>query len=103
MKNRLVLCTLSTMSFLLYGCSPSATDGQTATISNERAQYIALVHAGLTSDQTTSIESHIDMDDGRRVYTVEFNTPDGKEYDYEIDPGSGIILDYDIDMANFVN
>ena len=68
----------------------------TASITAERAQQIALNHAGLSSSQVSFVRAHLDWDDGRRVYEVEFyNTSNYTEYDYEIDASSGDILSYD--------
>ena len=68
----------------------------TASITAERAQQIALNHAGLSSSQVSFIRSKLDWEDGRRVYEVEFyNTSNYTEYDYEIDASSGDILSYD--------
>ena len=68
----------------------------TASITAERAQEIALNHAGLSSSQVSFVRAHLDWDDGRRVYEVEFyNTSNYTEYDYEIDASSGDILSYD--------
>ena len=68
----------------------------TASITAERAQEIALNHAGLSSSQVSFVRAHLDWEDGRRVYEVEFyNTSNYTEYDYEIDASSGDILSYD--------
>ena len=68
----------------------------TASITAERAQQIALNHAGLSSSQVSFVRAHLDWDDGRQVYEVEFyNTSNYTEYDYEIDASSGDILSYD--------
>ncbi len=68
----------------------------TASITAERAKQIALNHAGLSSSQVSFVRAHLDWEDGRRVYEVEFyNTSNYTEYDYEIDASSGDILSYD--------
>ena len=68
----------------------------TASITAERAKQIALSHAGLSSSQVSFVRAHLDWEDGRRVYEVEFyNTSNYTEYDYEIDASSGDILSYD--------
>lgn len=71
-----------------------------AMISEEEAQNIALSHAGLTSEQVNFVKSTLDSDDGRSYYDVEFYTENGTEYDYEIDPYSGKILDNDFDVES---
>jgi uncharacterized membrane protein YkoI len=78
--------------------SPPAQSGTDdgVYIGENRAQSIALEHAGLTADQTTILRTHLDRDDRREVYDVEFYSG-YTEYDYEIDAVSGVILEYDID------
>ena len=66
--------------------------GQTTSdglITEETAKSKALSHAGLRADQVTFIRAHLDYDDGRQVYDVEFYTADYTEYDYEIDARTG--------------
>lgn len=41
-------------------------------ISSEKAQQIALENAGLSADGVTFIRTHLDYDDGRAEYEVEF-------------------------------
>ena len=72
----------------------------TAYISEEDAKAIALKHAELTEAQVTFIKAHLDRDDGRDVYDIEFyhgNT----EYDYEIDALTGDIREFDRDIENY--
>ena len=74
----------------------------TASITAERAKQIALNHAGLSSSQVSFVRAHLDWEDGRRVYEVEFyNTSNYTEYDYEIDAASGGILSYDHDAEYY--
>lgn len=94
MKHKIILSTFIAASLLFGGCMGTTS----ATISEEEARNIALEDAGLTADQVTFVKSNIDTDDGRNRYDVEFYTADGVEYDYEIDPSSGEILEYDFDL-----
>ena len=77
--------------------------GQTTEIQTEnyigetRALEIALEHAKVSSGNLLFSKSHLDRDDGRVVYDVEFYAVN-KEYDYEIDAVSGNILGFDTDM-----
>ncbi|MBE6931805.1 MAG: hypothetical protein E7464_00275 [Ruminococcaceae bacterium] len=66
-------------------------------ITEEEAKDIAISHAGLTQDQVTFVKSHLDPEDGRKVYDVEFYTQDFKEYDYEINAETGEIVEFDSD------
>ena len=65
-------------------------------ISEEKAQEIALKHAGLKADQVTGIRVSYDVDDGVPEYEVEFRY-DGWEYEYEIHAETGEIRSYDRD------
>ena len=65
-------------------------------ISSEKAQQIALENAGLSADGVTFIRTHLDYDDGRAEYEVEFYQGN-MEYDYDIDAVNGTILSYDHD------
>lgn len=80
--------------------TPSSSTNTGATgglIGESAAQAKALAHAGLTTSDVTFVRSHLDWDDGRQVYDVEFYTKDYREYDYEIDAYTGAILSYDYD------
>lgn len=70
-------------------------------ITSEQAQSKALAHAGLSENQVSFVRSHLDWDDGRQVYDVEFYTSDYKEYDYEIDARTGEILSFDYDAEYY--
>lgn len=78
--------------------SPADTVGGTASglLSEEDAWTIALAHAGLTAEDISSPELELDLEDGRQVYKLEFRAG-AMEYEYEIDPVSGDILEYDVD------
>ena len=83
------------------GSSGNSSSGSTS-ITADRAKQIALNHAGLTSSQVSFIRSHLDWENGRRVYEVEFyNTSNYTEYDYEIDASTGTILSYDHDAEYY--
>lgn len=69
-------------------------------VTEEKAKEIALAHAKLKADQVRFLQSHLDQDDGRQVYDVEFCGKDHKEYDYTIDATTGEILSYDYDAEN---
>ena len=79
-----------------------------ATTSSNTAQYIgevkaksiALAHAGLSESQVTFIKAHLDRDDGRMTYDIEFYSGN-VEYDYEIDAITGDIREYDMDVENY--
>ena len=71
-----------------------------ADIGADRAKEIALDHAGVSASKATFVRAHLDYEDGRRVYDVEFYSG-SKEYDYEIDAATGEILSYDFDAERY--
>lgn len=92
----ITLSTLTAAAVLIPTVSSLA-----AETSKEKAEEIALNHAGINSDQVAYIRSHMDYDDGKKVYDVEFHTKDYKEYDYEIEVSTGSILSYDYDAEYY--
>ena len=80
---------------------PTQTTTSNGMISSEQAKNAALAHAGLSAGQVSFVRSHLDWDDGRQVYDVEFYTSDYKEYDYEIDAYTGAILSFDADAEYY--
>lgn len=77
--------------------TPSA-DAETITI--EEARAIALKDAGLAEAEVHYILEHLDHENGRSVYDIEFYH-DTKEYDYEIDAATGEIIERDFDIENY--
>ena len=69
----------------------------TGNISLDKAKEIALSHAGLSADQVTFVKVNMDFDDGIQKYEIEFYC-NGQEYDYEINPSNGQIIQFDYDM-----
>ena len=72
-----------------------------AKITSDKAKEIALNHANLSENQVTFIKSNIDYDDGMKAYDVEFYH-NNQKYDYKIDANSGAIVEYDLDIENYV-
>ena len=77
--------------------APSTGSQSRGYIGEAEAKRAALAHAGLNTSQISLIRAILDFDDGRWVYDVEFFTPGGKEYDYEIDAYTGAVISYDYD------
>ena len=78
----------------------TGTTAAESYIGVERAKEIALDHAGVSASKATFVRAHLDYEDGRRVYDVEFYSG-SKEYDYEIDAASGDILSWDYDAEYY--
>ncbi len=70
-------------------------------ISAETAKSKALAHAGLSASDVTFLRCHLEWDDGRQIYDVEFYTTNYKEYDYEIDARTGNVLSFDYDAEYY--
>ncbi len=66
-------------------------------LTEEDAKNMGLAFASLTADQVVFVKSDLEMDDGRKVYDVEFYTEDFREFDYEIDAATGEVLSFDSD------
>ncbi len=65
-------------------------------ISKERAEDIAINHAGLTAEQVSGLRSEYDFEDNVPMYDVEFYH--GKtEYDYKINAENGEIVSFDME------
>ena len=75
------------------GTSRSSSDSSDY-IGEARAKSIALEHAKIAERNATFIKAHLDYDDGRTVYEIDFYSGNS-EYDYEIDAVSGEIREYD--------
>lgn len=78
----------------------ASTPVSSAALTAEEAQAIALEHAGLTAREVTFVSTHLDGDDGRLVYEVEFYSA-GTEYDYDVDAATGEVVGYDTDIENY--
>lgn len=62
----------------------------------DRAKEIALERAGLAASDVTFTETHLDRDDGRLVYEIEFRQ--GRiEYSAEILAADGTVVSWDVD------
>lgn len=78
----------------------AANTANKSKIGEEKAKEIALTHAGLKESDVHFIKVHLDYDDGREVYDIEFYR-DMTEYDYEIDAYTGDIWSYDFDIEGY--
>ncbi len=79
-----------------------STPTPSGQISVEQAKAKALAHAGLTANQVTFVQQHLDWEHGRQVYEIEFYTNSGyTEYDYEIDAVNGSVISFDYDADHY--
>ena len=80
--------------------SPNTTTS-TGSVSEAKAQEIALAHAGIKPADATITKSKLDYDDGRQVYEIEWYA-NGAKYDYEIDVATGEVVKSDYEAKAVV-
>ena len=76
-----------------------ASQSEPKYISESKAQKIALDHAGLSKSQVEFVKSKLDIDDGIKLYEIDFNS-EKYEYDYEINALTGAIQKYDKELKD---
>ena len=69
------------------------------TITEDTAKQIALEKAGKTAEQVRFTKAHLDNDDGRLEWEIEF-MEGGMEYEFDIDARTSTVLEFDIDRAD---
>ena len=73
--------------------APEATN----QISADDAKAVAFQDAGVTEADVTLLDVHLDTDDGRNIYEVDFRVGT-TEYDYDIDVTTGAIIERSMDI-----
>lgn len=68
-------------------------------IGEEKALEIALEDAGFAESDVSYSNCHLDYDDGRTEYEIEFHQGE-MEYEYTVDAFTGDILEKDQDLIN---
>ena len=100
-KKLLALTMIVGMGAGLLGFNANSAQAAAAKkITLNDAKQIALKHAKLTAKQVKFIKAKSDIENGKKVYDIEFykgNT----EYDYEISATTGKILEYDHDVETY--
>ena len=90
MKKRIIILTALTLTgLLLAGCAASPT--QVSRIDLETAKAAAIEAAGLTSEEVSFLSAELDKRNGIEYYDIDFRA-DGKEYDYDIDALTGMVI-----------
>ena len=69
------------------------------TITQDAAKQIALAKVGMKEEDVKFTKQHLDKDDGRTVYEIEF-VVNGMEYEFDIDAATGAILEFDADLKD---
>ncbi len=92
-------CFMSIFTATVLLGSFAMASGYDQHIDEAEAKSIALDHAGVSEEQVAFVSVHLDYDDGRAVYDVEFYSGN-TEYDYEINAVNGNIREFDHDFDN---
>jgi len=77
--------------------APAPAPAATNQISADDAKAIAFQDAGVTEADVSLLDVHLDTDDGRTIYEVDFNVG-MTEYDYDIDATNGAIIERSMDL-----
>ena len=90
MKKRTIILTALTLTgLLLAGCTASPT--QVSRIDLETAKAAAIEAAGFTAEEVSFLSAELDKRNGIEYYDIDFRA-DGKEYDYDVDALTGMII-----------
>ena len=90
MKKRTIILTALTLTgLLLAGCAASPT--QVSQIDLETAKAAAIEAAGFTAEEVSFLSAELDKRNGIEYYDIDFRA-DGKEYDYDVDALTGMII-----------
>ena len=79
------------------GGNTANTGAAAGGITKDQALEIALKHAGVAKSNASFIQVKPDFDDGMQQFDVEFHVG-MTEYNYDIDAGTGRIVDFDVDI-----
>lgn len=83
------LAAAALVAAFLTGCSSES-------VTQAQATDIALEHAGVTQEDTTSLSVEQDKEDGVEVYDIQFATSD-RTYHYDVSRKTGEIVNYSYD------
>ena len=90
MKKRTIILTALTLTgLLLAGCAASPT--QVSRIDLDTAKAAAIEAAGFTAEEVSFLSAELDKRNGIEYYDIDFRA-DGKEYDYDVDALTGMII-----------
>ena len=75
---------------------PEPTAAAATILTEAEAIAAALDHANLTASEVSDIRAHVDRDDRRIHWEIQWRSGDWV-YDYDIDPETGTVLEWDRD------
>lgn len=94
MKKVFAMILVATMMMTIGACALAEN-----RISEDAAKQIALETAGKTAEQVRFTKAHLDNDNGRPEWEIEF-VEGGMEYEFDIDAHTSAVLEMDIDRAD---
>ncbi len=81
------------------GVTSSGTASTTNYIGKDAAYQAALTHAGLISEQVSTLKWELDHENGQMVYSLEFYVGN-TEYDYDVNAVNGTIVEFEKELDN---
>lgn len=99
MKKFTTMVMIAALTATAAGAFTGCGIGGGKDIGKEAALEAALTDAGVNESETTRLRVSSEMDDGRKVYEVQFDV-EGTEYDYEISGTDGEILSVDTERIS---
>ncbi len=91
MKKVFAMVLVAAMVMMMGACALAANE-----ITEDAAKEIALEKTGMTANQVRFTKAHLDNDDGRLEWEIEF-VANGMEYEFDIDANTASIIELDID------
>ena len=90
-KRTSILTALTLTGILLTGCTTASAATQLSRIDLDTAKAAAIKAAGFSEADVTFLSGELDRRNGIEYYDIDFNA-DGKEYDYDIDALTGMVI-----------
>ena len=90
-KRTSILTALTVTGILLTGCTTASAATQLSRIDLDTAKAAAIKAAGFSQADVTFLSGELDRRNGIEYYDIDFNA-DGKEYDYDIDALTGMVI-----------
>lgn len=79
---------------------PQLAIGDGTVMDVNMALSIALTHAGLTEQEIYSSKVETDVENGQRIFEVNFVSSGGVEYEYELNAENGSVIKFDYDAES---
>ena len=96
---KIMITTAIAAMALTLSATPVFAATPAGTISENKAKQIAITDAGVAEGDITFTKVHLDTDDGRLEYEIEF-VKGTEEFDYDIDAASGTIVARDQEIED---